>query len=156
MKLNRRATLTLGVSAFGAAAVALIPGRSMAASPEVYTEDGVAIDGTDPVSYFKSGKPIAGKSNFAIDYKGSKFLFSSAANKAAFEADPEAYAPKYGGYCAFAMARGYVAPTEPDAWTIVDGKLYLNFNLSVRDRWSKDIPGNIAAADGHWPKPLQN
>ena len=105
---------------------------------------------------FKAGKPIAGSQDHALDWNGSRWLFSSAENKAAFMENPEAYAPKYGGYCAFAMSKGYVAPTVPEAWTIVDGKLYLNFSLGVRTRWEKDIPGNIAAADGHWPKPLEN
>lgn len=149
MKLTRRATLGLGASL-------LIAGPALAKSPPVYTEKGVAIDGTDTVSYFTQGKPVPGSKNHAMDWNGSTWLFSSAENKATFAANPEKYAPKYGGYCAWAMSKGYVAPTEPAAWTIVDGKLYLNYNLEVRDRWSQDIPTNIANADGFWPKPLEN
>ena len=149
MTFTRRAALALG-------AATLVARPALARQPEVYTEGGIAIDGTDAVAYFTEGKPVAGSADHALDWNGSRWLFSSAENKAKFEADPEAYAPKYGGYCAFAMSRGYVAPTVPEAWSIVDGKLYLNFSLGVRDRWSKDIPGHIAAADANWPKPLDN
>lgn len=149
MYLTRRTALALG-------GALLIARPALARQPEVYTEAGIAIDGSDAVAYFTEGKPVAGSPEHAVDWNGSRWLFSSAENKAAFEADPTAYAPQYGGYCAFAMSKGYVAPTVPEAWTIVDGKLYLNFSLGVRDRWSKDIPGNIAAADANWPKPLDN
>ena len=77
--------------------------------------------------------------------------FASAASRDAFRAAPAKYAPQYGGYCAYGMASGYKAPIEPDAWTIVEGKLYLNYNLSVRSRWSADIPGYIGKADANWP-----
>ena len=149
MSLTRRAALALG-----AAAVLAAPLK--AKQPQVYTESGIAIDGTDAVAYFSEGKPVPGSADHAVDWNGSRWLFSSAQNKAAFEADPAAYAPQYGGYCAFAMSKGYVAPTVPEAWSIVDGKLYLNYSTGVRRQWSQDIPGNIAAANGHWPKPLEN
>ncbi|GGA09558.1 YHS domain-containing (seleno)protein [Neptunicoccus cionae] len=152
MKLNRRAILAL----FSASAVTLVAPMAAAKSPPVYTEDSIAIDGTDTVAYFSLGKPVAGSRAHSVDWNGSTWLFASAENAATFSSDPEKYAPQYGGYCAFAMARGYVAPTEPEAWTIVDGKLYLNFNLEVRTKWQADIPGYIKKADGHWPAPLEN
>ncbi|PLS20852.1 YHS domain-containing (seleno)protein [Neptunicoccus cionae] len=152
MTLNRRAILAL----VSASAVTLVAPMAAAKSPPVYTEDTVAIDGTDTVAYFSEGKPVAGSRDHSVDWNGSTWLFANAGNAAAFAADPEKYAPQYGGYCAFAMANGYVAPTEPDAWSIVDGKLYLNFNLSVRSKWQTDIPGNIKKADAHWPAPLEN
>ena len=65
--------------------------------------------------------------------------------------NPHAYAPQYGGYCSFAMSKGAIATTVPEAWAIVDGKLYLNYSVNVRSVWSEDIPGNITLADGHWP-----
>ena len=71
-----------------------------------------------------------------------------------FAADPEKYAPQYGGYCAWAVSQGYTASTDPEAWKIVDGKLYLNYSKSVQQTWEQDIPGNIAAGDGNWPKVL--
>lgn len=145
MTITRRTALILGTAS-------LVARPALANRPGVYVEDGVAIDGTDAVAYFTEGKPVPGTTEHALDWQGARWLFSSADNRAKFAADPTAFAPEYGGYCAYAVSRGYVAPTVPEAWTIVDGKLYLNFSLSVRDRWSKDIPGNIAAADANWPQ----
>ena len=67
-----------------------------------------------------------------------------------FAANPEKYAPQYGGYCAWAVSQGYTASTDPEAWKIVDGKLYLNYSKSVQLTWEQDAAGNIAAADENW------
>jgi YHS domain-containing protein len=112
---------------------------------------GLALKGHDPVAYFTEGKPVRGKPEYTATHDGATYRFSSAASRDAFLAAPAKYAPQYGGYCAFGMAAGYKAPIEPDAWTIVDGKLYLNYNRSVRSRWSADIPGFIRKADANWP-----
>ena len=112
---------------------------------------GLALKGYDPVAYFTEGKPVQGKPEFMARHEGATYRFASAANRDAFLAGPAKYAPQYGGYCAYGMASGYKAPIEPDAWTIVDGKLYLNYNRSVRGRWSSDIPGFIRKADANWP-----
>jgi YHS domain-containing protein len=112
---------------------------------------GLALKGYDPVAYFSEGKPVPGKPEFTARHEGATYRFASAANRDAFAAAPGKYAPQYGGYCAFGMASGYKAPIEPDAWTIVDGKLYLNYNQSVRSRWSADIPGFIRKAEANWP-----
>ncbi len=117
----------------------------------VYESWGVAIDGTDPVAYFTEGKPVEGSSDHEVEWNGTTWRFASAANKASFEADPEKYAPQYGGYCAWAVAQGYTASTDPEAWKIVDGKLYLNYSRDVQSRWEGDIPGNIVAANNNWP-----
>ncbi len=117
----------------------------------VYQSRGVAIDGTDPVAYFTEGKPVKGKAAHTVRWNGVNWRFSSADNKAAFEADPAKYAPQYGGYCAWAVSQGYTASTDPDAWKIVDGKLYLNYSKGVQRRWEGDIPGNIVSANGNWP-----
>jgi len=148
MPLTRRHVLTL---ALATPAVALLAPSAMAATPEVYAEGGIAVDGSDVVAYFAEEGPVAGDPAITHDYMGATWQFSSEANRDAFAADPEAYAPQYGGYCAFAVAQGYTAPTDPDAWSIVDGKLYLNFSTGVRRRWARDIPGNIAAANANWP-----
>lgn len=113
--------------------------------------DGVAIKGYDPVAYFSDNKPIRGKNDLRFEYKGSTFLFANAANRAAFAANPEKYVPQYGGYCAFGTSRGYKADIDPSAYTIVDGKLYLNYNTQVKQEWSKDIAGHIRQADRRWP-----
>jgi hypothetical protein len=112
---------------------------------------GLALKGHDPVAYFTEGKPVGGKPEYTATHDGATYRFSSAASRDAFLAAPSKYAPQYGGYCAFGMAAGYKAPIEPDAWTIVEGKLYLNYNRSVRSRWSADIPGFIRKADANWP-----
>ena len=88
-------------------------------------------------------------------WKGATWRFASAANRTAFEMNPKAYAPQYGGYCAYAVSRGYTAKIEPDAWRIVDGKLYLNYSRSVRTHWAADVPGNIAKANANWPAVLK-
>jgi YHS domain-containing protein len=112
---------------------------------------GLALKGYDPVGYFTDGKPVQGKAQFTARHDGATYRFASAGNRDAFVAAPAKYAPQYGGYCAFGTASGYKAPIEPDAWTIVDGKLYLNYNRQVRSQWSSDIPGYIRKADSQWP-----
>lgn len=115
------------------------------------TSDG-AIRGYDPVAYFNEGKPMKGAAEHTYDWNGVTWKFASAANRDAFAAEPERYAPKYGGYCAWAVSQGYTAEIDPDAWKIVDGALYLNYSAGVQKKWAQDIPGNIAAAEGNWPK----
>ncbi len=151
MSLTRRHVLTLALTA--PVVVAFAP-SAMAATPEVYAEDGIAIDGSDVVAYFTAGAPVAGDAGITHDYLGVTWQFSSEANRDMFAADPAAYAPQYGGYCAYALSKGAIAPTVPEAWTIVDDKLYLNFSTNVRSIWSKDIPENIALADANWPSVL--
>jgi len=124
---------------------------AFAATPPVYAEDGIAINGYDPVAYFTEKKPVEGNAAFSADHEGATFLFASEANRDAFIADTATYAPQYGGYCAYAVSRGYTATTSPNAWSVHEGKLYLNFNRAVRTLWSRDIPGNVAKGDANWP-----
>jgi YHS domain-containing protein len=112
--------------------------------------DGVAIKGHDPVAYFTEQKALPGTAEFKAEHQGSTFHFSSAANRDAFLANPGKYAPQYGGYCAFGVSRGYKADTDPKAFTVIDGKLYLNYSGEVKDMWSKDIPGYRIKADKNW------
>lgn len=122
-----------------------------ALAEQVFTSWGVAIRGTDPVAYFTEGRPVEGSSDFTADWNGAEWRFVSAENRDKFVATPEAYAPQYGGFCAWAVSQGYTASTDPDAWRIVDGKLYLNYSLGVQKQWEGDIPGNISKADANWP-----
>lgn len=126
---------------------------AVAAEPEVYTGvfSDVAVDGYDPVAYFTSGAPAKGDADFSYAYNGAEWRFTSAENLEKFKADPEAYAPQYGGYCAWAVSQGYTAPGSPKSWTIVNGKLYLNYNDKVQADWEKDIPGFIEKANANWP-----
>jgi len=122
-------------------------------APVFATDDG-AIRGYDPVAYFTMGEPTRGSDQFTTSWQGATYKFASAANLALFKEEPEAYAPQYGGYCAYAVSKGATAGTVPEAWTIVDGKLYLNYSLAVQQRWRKDVPGHIRAADRNWPAVL--
>ena len=119
------------------------------------TFSNLAVSGYDPVAYFTQGKPIEGQSTLEYEWNGATWRFSSDENRAAFKASPETYAPQYGGYCAWAVSQGYTAKSVPDAWRIVDGKLYLNYSKDIQKRWAEDIPGNIAKADANWPKVLE-
>ena len=139
-----------------AAAFALSPALAFApaasAEPAIYTGrfSTTALQGYDPVAYFETGEPAKGSKDFATEYKGATFRFTSAEHRDAFIADPAAYAPQYGGYCAWAMADGKYAKGDARYWKIVDGKLYLNYNSDIQDKWNVDIPGFISRADTEW------
>jgi hypothetical protein len=115
-------------------------------------ERGLAVRGTDVVAYFAEGRPRAGRAAFAVEHAGARWLFATAANRDAFAADPVRYAPAYGGFCAWAVAQGYTAPIDPEAWRIVEGRLFLNYDRAVQRRWERDIPGFIARGDANWPR----
>ncbi|MEO1045309.1 MAG: YHS domain-containing (seleno)protein [Pseudomonadota bacterium] len=115
-------------------------------------EGNTAVSGYDVVSYFEgNGQPVRGSDKFKVSYKGANYFFASAANATKFKQNPTAFAPQYGGHCAWAMSRGSLAPGDPLLYKVVDGKLYLNFNKNVQQTWLKDVPGFIAKADAQWP-----
>ncbi len=122
------------------------------AVPPVSAPDGVALQGYDTVAYFKHGEARKGKLDFAYQWKGAIWLFSTAENRAAFVADPEKFAPQYGGYCSLSVANGKTARGSGEAWRVENGKLYLNYDMNVRDRWLRDVSDNIRKADEWWPK----
>ena len=123
------------------------------ASDPIYTSffSNNAVDGYDTVAYFTEGKPVKGSSDFKTEYKGAIWQFSSAENLEKFKADPEQFAPQYGGYCSFAAAHGSLASIDPEAWQIENGKLYLNYSKNVHKQWQQDIPGHIEKANKHFP-----
>ena len=129
---------------------------AFAAKPPVYTAplSDVAAGGYDVVAYFTQGAPVKGDKAYSTTWKGATWQFSSASNLGKFKANPAAYAPQYGGYCAWAVANGYTAKGDPRNWKIVGGKLYLNYNNDVQSKWVKDIPGFIRKGDGNWPSVL--
>ncbi|WP_341365949.1 YHS domain-containing (seleno)protein [Yoonia sp. BS5-3] len=145
----RRRTLIIAAPAAG-----LLAPAAFAATPQIYAENGIVVDGSDVVAYFDQQGPVAGDPSITYEYLGATWHFANSANRDLFAANPVAYAPQYGGYCAFAISRGYTAPTDPRAWSIVDDKLYLNYSRRIRRRWEQDIPGNIAAGDANWPAVL--
>ncbi len=123
-----------------------------AASPPVFVNSNdIAINGYDAVAYFTVSEPVSGIPQLAYKWNGATWLFATSKTLNMFKENPEAYAPQFGGYCALAASKGAIAPSVPDAWTIYEGKLYLNFNLHAREIWRQDIPGNIAKAEANWP-----
>ena len=143
-------SMILAVAVSGLPLIAAAPAAQ--AEPPIYTGvfSNIALQGHDPVAYFAEGKPVKGDEAFSTEYMGAQFRFASAANRDAFLADPQAYAPQYGGYCAWAMADGKHAKGDARHWRIVDGKLYLNYNKSIQKKWDADIPGFIERADTKW------
>lgn len=128
--------------AFGAAAFAGAPASGIA----------TAIKGYDPVAYFTKSAPVLGNQAFAAEYEGQRYLFASAVNRDVFMKEPDKYAPQYGGFCAYGATRGYKAAVDPAAFTVREGKLYLNYSAKVQSLWEKDIPGYIKRADEKWPE----
>ena len=128
-----------------------------ALAQEIYTRGGsnLALEGMDAVSYFVSGKPVKGRKDLASQYKGAVWRFSSAGNKAAFDKNPQKFAPQYGGHCAYGTAQGYAVRGDPRAWRIVNGKLYLNYNRAVQNKWNRDISSYIAEGNRNWPAVLK-
>jgi YHS domain-containing protein len=124
---------------------------ALAGEGRIYTEDGVAISGADPVAYFEAGAAKQGSAAHSYEWRGAEWHFTSAQNRRMFKRNPEKYAPQYGGWCAWAAARGDAAATSPEAWKIVNGKLYLNYDQQIQKRWEKDIEGFITKADENWP-----
>ncbi len=129
---------------------------TLACAGAYFEKDGAAIRGYDPVAYFTQNKAVPGLPAYQAEYKGSTFRFASQANRDAFVADPARYAPQYDGFCAFGTAGGYKAAIDPAAFTIVGGKLYLNYNADIQKKWAGDIPGYISRADKNWPKVEQS
>lgn len=114
--------------------------------------NGLAIDGYDPVAYFVGSTPVKGLADFEYEWNGTRYRFASAANRDRFVQEPARYVPQYGGFCAFAVSRGYTADIDPEAWSVVNGRLYLNYSKRVQRMWQEDVPGNIKKADENWPK----
>jgi hypothetical protein len=134
--------VALGVPALASAS----PAPSVSA-----TDQGIAIGGYDPVAYFTEGRPVAGSVAITLRWNGATWRFASAASRARFEANPAAYAPAFGGYCAWAISQNYIAPGDPLVWRIVDGRLYLNFNQRAKALWEADLVDAIARGNANWP-----
>lgn len=119
-------------------------------SQQQYLKNGVAVQGYDVVAYFESNKAIQGNSEINTKYNNALYFFFSEKNKKIFLKNPEKYAPQFGGYCAYGVSENHLSPTDPQAFTIVDDKLYLNYNLKVKELWSKDREDRIKKANEKW------
>ena len=122
------------------------------AGDRVYEKNGIAASGYDVVAYFMQSAAVKGDAQYAHGWKDAVWHFSSKENRDVFASEPQRYAPQYGGFCAFAMSKGSLAPTDPRAWTIYKDKLYLNYSLDVRTHWKQDLDKNILLADRHWAR----
>jgi YHS domain-containing protein len=131
----------------------LMTSSALASEPPVYTGlfSNTGAGGYDTVSYFEADKPAKGSSDYSTQYQGASWRFSNAENLARFKANPERYAPVYGGYCAWAVSQGYLAKGDPAHWSIKQGRLYLNYNQSVQDAWLQSPDEFIQQAGGNWP-----
>jgi hypothetical protein len=151
MTIRVRSTLALCVIAIGALTAAA-PGGSR---PSVNVSRGqLALRGYDAVAYFRDGRPVTGAASLEHRWNGAVWRFATAANRDAFAKDPAGYAPEFGGYCAYAVSRGYTADGDPNVWRIVDGRLYLNYSKRARELWEADVVGNIAKGKRNWPAVL--
>lgn len=152
MTIHLRSTIVLCLIAFGAVATAARAGSE----PAVNVSRGqLALHGHDAVAYFTDGRPARGTASFEHRWNGAVWRFATAANRDVFAKDPARYAPEFGGYCAYAVSRGYTADVDPNAWRIVDGRLFLNYSKRVQRLWEADIPGNIAKGRASWPGVLE-
>lgn len=149
----RAAFIATLIIALGATAFPLAPAN---AADRVYTSlfSDVAVGGYDAVAYFTQKKPVKGSKKFQTTHDGATWRFASQETLDLFKANPAAYAPQYGGYCAWAVSQGYTAKGNPKNWALHDGKLYLNYNDAVQTDWDADREGFIKLADANWPKVL--
>ncbi len=129
---------------------------AMAAAPDVNLGhfNKLAVNGYDVMTYWKGGNPKEGNLEITASFNGATWVFISEENRALFLLNPAKYAPQYGGYCAYAVAQGYTASTVPEAWKIVDDRLYLNYSKGVQRRWEGNQSSFITDADANWPKVL--
>ncbi len=146
------AAVALSGALFGATAPAFAvneintsPGLTTAGAP-------LAVHGYDPVAYFTEGKPVLGSSKLVATANGASYYFASQANLDLFKAAPAKYTPQYGGYCAFGVSVAKKFDGDPTVWKIVNGKLYLNLNADVAEKFNADVPGALKNAEGNWPK----
>ena len=149
MKLCNRTFIFIALSICVAATLAAC-GRATESVGINTGSDGLALRGFDTVAYFAVEAAVEGDPKYEFVWNGAKWLFSSEENMKKFQANPESYAPQFGGYCSFAVSEGYTADGDPQAWKIVDGKLYLNYNKQVREKWEQNQVERIEKGTANW------
>ena len=118
---------------------------------EIYAPGNKALNGYDAVAFFTDSMPVKGSADYTYNWKGADWQFASADHLDQFKADPDKFAPQFGGYCAYGCSQGHKAPTKPETWTIVSGKLYFNYNGDVKKKWILDRDALIDKANANWP-----
>jgi YHS domain-containing protein len=119
--------------------------------PVNHDRKGIAIRGYDPVAYFLDGRPVRGNAQFTHAWNGATWQFASAAHREAFAKEPAKFAPQFGGYCSWAVSENYTAEIDPEAWRIIEGRLYLNYSKSIQEKWAAEVERRIAAGQKNWP-----
>jgi YHS domain-containing protein len=143
-------------SPLAALALLLLTTSAYAVEDEIYTTffSNAGAGGYDVVSYFTEGKPVQGNDNISTEYKNADWYFSSNDHLEKFKANPDLYVPQYGGYCAWAVAKGDTASGDPLQWTVLNNKLYLNYNADIQAKWTADRDNLIVLGDQNWPDVL--
>jgi YHS domain-containing protein len=151
LKGSKLLTAAALVIAFTVTSCGLIPSQAQSSINAVNVDESkLAIKGYDPVAYFTEAKPVLGDAKYSAQHLGATYHFSSAEHKSLFEGNPDKYAPQYGGYCAFGVSKEYKFDIDPQAWAVVDDKLYLNLNPKVQTRWLDEQDELIVEADSIW------
>ena len=147
------------IALLGLALAAAAVTFSASAADEINVSSGLtlaggplALRGYDAVAYIQDGTAVRGKADHSTLHDGAVYRFASAGHKAAFERDPARYLPAYGGFCAFGVSVGAKFDGDPEVFRVVDGRLYLNLNSEIQQKWEGDIKGNIKKADRNWKK----
>jgi hypothetical protein len=125
-----------------------------AGQAHVFTENGVAIRGADAVAYFRGLGPVAGTISERVRWRGAVWLFATREHRDAFERDPRRFAPRFGGYCAYTLSQGALAPIDPRAYKVHRGRLYLLHSREKRTAWMRNLERNIKLAEENWPGAL--
>src|SRR6516164_6870650 len=134
------------------ALLALAAFSTVASGKELINLDnGVAIQGFDPVAFFTDHRPVKGDAQFQSQYRGAKYYFATAEHKATFDREPAKYEPQFGGFCAYGASRGKTVPVKIETWEIVNGRLLLQYDLDVKSKFDKDPQGTLRKADENWP-----
>ena len=152
--MMRKAGRTFAVVAcWLVAACATAPARISQEKPvdEINNRQGLALEGYDPVAYFREKKPISGNTDITYAWKGATYRFATAEHRDSFQADPEHYAPQFGGYCAYAVSLGTTADGDPFQWTVEGDKLFVNNNAFAAKLWNRRRSKNIGLGIMNWP-----
>lgn len=154
MRTRSRAAVAVsaGLTIFTTALLFVVAAEPASGQLVNRARSGLAISGYDPVAYFVEGRPVKGTPSLSHDVNGTRYYFATAENRDRFAKNPEQYAPQFGGFCAYAVSRGYTADVDPEAWAVVNGKLYLNYSKRAQRLWQEDVPGNIRKGDENWPR----
>lgn len=151
MKSSNRIFLSILLAVSIAVAITACSSSSPSTSVGINTDtSGSALKGYDTVAYFTLNNAVKGDPKFEYVWNGAKWYFSSEENMKKFQADPASFAPEFGGYCSYAVSEGYTADGDPEAWKVVDGKLYLNYNKEVKEKWEKDQQQRIEKGKTNW------